>query len=233
MDHKTGLPFEINPGGRRLHRQYAPGGGLARAADLCAPSAQLQADSGIHDSGCSLKVYRRACFEGISLYGEMHRFIPAVLKIKGFRIGELEVNHRPRRAGTTKYTWKRGIKGLIDMVSVWFWHKYAVRPLHLLGGLGVVSVLLGLSTAAVGIGFYAAGLTLFRNVLPVAAIFFLLAGTQLFVFGLMADMMARQYFETTPDAAYSVAEVVRVEVAADATDGYRRNGHAHLQGVRS
>ncbi len=68
-------------------------------------------------SGCSLKIYRAECFRGISLFGEMHRCIPAVLKIKGFKIAELEVNHRPRRAATAKYTWKRGVEGLIDMLS--------------------------------------------------------------------------------------------------------------------
>ena len=97
-------------------------------------------NDGIHDSGCSLKVYRRECFEGVNLYGEQHRFIPAILKIKGFSVGEIVVNHRPRTAGKTKYNWKRTIKGFVDMVSIWFWEKFASRPLHLLGGLGFISV---------------------------------------------------------------------------------------------
>lgn len=89
---------------------------------------------GIHDSGCSLKVYKKECFNGVNLYGEQHRFIPAILRVKGFRVGEVAVNHRPRVCGKTKYNWKRTIKGFVDMVSVWFWNKYASRPLHLLGG---------------------------------------------------------------------------------------------------
>ena len=165
-------------------------------------------NDGLNDSGCSLKVYRAECFNGISLFGEMHRFIPAVLKIKGYSIGELEVNHRPRRAGKTKYGWKRGVKGIIDMISVWFWHKYAVRPLHLLGGLGVLSFFLGTLVAAVGIGFYFAGITLFRFFLPTFASFLLISGIQLFIFGLIADMLSRNYFETSSDSAYSVKEVV-------------------------
>ena len=167
-------------------------------------------NDGIHDSGCSLKVYRAECFQGVGLYGEMHRFIPAVLKIKGFRVGEVEVNHRPRAAGRTNYNWKRGAKGLIDMVSVWFWYKYAVRPLHLLGGLGALLFFAGILVSGVGIAFYIAGITLFRNVLPVAAFFFLLIGAQLFVFGLMADMMAKGYFETTKDTPYAVEEVTEL-----------------------
>ena len=106
------------------------------ASRMAAALRKKLINEGIHDSGCSLKIYRRECFEGISLYGEMHRFIPAILKIKGFKIGEIVVNHRPRTRGTTKYNWRRGVKGGIDMISVWFWHKYAVRPLHLLGGMG-------------------------------------------------------------------------------------------------
>ncbi len=163
---------------------------------------------GLHDSGCSLKVYRAECFKGISLYGEMHRFIPAILKVKGFSIGEIEVNHRPRTTGKTKYGWRRGVKGFIDMISVWFWHKYAVRPLHLLGGMGVLSFFGGTLVAAVGIGFYITGIQLFRFFLPILAAFLFITGIQLFVFGLMADMLSKSYFETSPDVPYSIREEV-------------------------
>ncbi len=166
---------------------------------------------GLNDSGCSLKVYRAECFNGINLFGEMHRFIPAVLKIKGFSIGEIEVNHRYRTAGQTKYGWRRGVKGIIDMISVWFWHKYAVRPLHLLGGLGLLSFMVGTIVAAVGIGFYMAGITLFRFFLPLFASFLLVSGIQLFLFGLMADMMSKNYFETSLDTPYNVREVVEIK----------------------
>ena len=162
---------------------------------------------GLNDSGCSLKVYRRDCFKGINLYGEMHRFIPAVLKIKGYRIGEMVVSHRFRTAGKTKYGWKRGLKGIIDMISVWFWHKFAVRPLHLLGGLGIVSLLLGTLVGVVGIGFYLTGIQLFRFFLPVLTSFLMITGVQLFIFGLIADMLSKHYFATSPDTPYSVREI--------------------------
>ena len=168
----------------------------------------LMIKDGLQDSGCTLKVYKSECFKGISLFGEMHRFIPAVLKIKGFRIGEIEVNHRPRTAGKTKYNWKRGIKGIIDMISVWFWHKYAVRPLHLLGGLGALSFMLGIIVAAIGITFYFFGITLYRFFLPIFSAFLLLTGIQMFLFGLMADMLSKSYFETSSNTSYSVSEVV-------------------------
>lgn len=169
---------------------------------------RLMIHDGIHDSGCSLKVYRKECFEGVTLYGEMHRFIPAVLKIKGFTIGELEVHHRPRTAGATKYNWRRSIKGFLDMLSVWFWNKFAVRPLHLLGGLGMLSIFLGLIVSAIGITLYIQGNPLFKNVLPILAMFLLLSGVQLFVSGLMADMLSKNYFGTTEDVPYTVKEVI-------------------------
>jgi len=159
---------------------------------------------GLNDSGCSLKIYRSECFEGITLFGEMHRFIPAVLKIKGFRIGELEVNHRPRVYGRTKYGWKRSMKGFIDMISVWFWYKYAVRPLHLLGGYGIFSIVLGIITAGVGLWFYVMGITLFRFFLPILSAFLLLSGIQVFLIGLIADMLSKNYFETSKNTPYSI-----------------------------
>ena len=124
---------------------------FSRGANLL---RKMMIHDGIHDSGCSLKVYKRECFEGVSLYGEMHRFIPAILKIKEFTIGEVEVHHRPRTVGITKYNWKRSIKGFLDMLSVWFWNKYAVRPLHLLGGLAFLSFFLGIIVSVVGVVFY-------------------------------------------------------------------------------
>jgi glycosyltransferase involved in cell wall biosynthesis len=163
---------------------------------------------GLNDSGCSLKVYRTECFKGISLYGEIHRFIPALLKVKGFKVGEMVVNHRGRTAGKTKYNWKRGVKGLIDMISVWFWHKYAVRPLHLLGGLGALSIFGGLIVAAVGIVFYFANISTFRFFLPMLSSMLLIAGVQIFLFGLIADILSKNYFATSPDVPYNIQEII-------------------------
>ena len=177
---------------------------ISRGANLL---RKIIINDGIHDSGCSLKIYRKECFDNISLYGEMHRFIPAVLKIKGFRIGECVVNHRPRVAGRTKYNWKRTFKGLIDMVSVWFWNKYAVRPLHLLGGFGMVFLLLGFLSTAYSVYHYVAKGKVGHTAWPILSAFFILAGVQLFVFGLIADMLSRNYFETTKDCSYSIRKI--------------------------
>ena len=168
---------------------------------------KLLINDGIHDSGCSLKVYRRDCFKGISLYGEMHRFIPAILKIKGFKVGEVVVHHRARTAGVTKYNWRRTLKGLIDMISVWFWNKYSVRPLHLLGGIGISAMLLGMLSGAYTVFEYFMGQSMSDSAWPMVTMFLFLGGLQLFISGLLADILIKNYFETTKDHSYSIAKV--------------------------
>lgn len=162
----------------------------------------------IHDSGCALKVYRRECFENINLFGEMHRFIPALLKIKGFTVGEVEVNHRPRIAGVSKYNWKRAMKGFVDMVSVWFWNKYAVRPLHLLGGVGMVLLGIGMIFSLYTLILFLKGQNLSNTVWPLLSAFSVITGLQLFVSGLLADMLSKLYYEKSKDKSYIIREII-------------------------
>lgn len=163
----------------------------------------------IHDSGCSLKIYKKECFDHINLYGEMHRFIPALLKIKGFEVGEVVVNHRPRTAGMTKYNWKRTIKGFVDMISLWFWSKYAVRPLHIMGAGGMISIFLGIVCAIWSIVLFALGYKMSNNIMPpLLTVFFIIVGLLMFIFGLMSDMMSKTYYGSGIDKSYSVKETI-------------------------
>lgn len=163
----------------------------------------------IHDSGCSLKIYKKECFDHINLYGEMHRFIPALLRIKGFEVGEVMVNHRPRTAGVTKYNWKRTIKGFVDMISLWFWSKYAVRPLHILGAGGMVSIFLGVVCAIWSIVLFALGYKMSNNIMPpLLTVFFIIVGLLMFIFGLMSDMMSKTYYGSGIDKSYSIKETI-------------------------
>ncbi len=159
---------------------------------------------GIHDSGCSLKVYKKECFEGVSLYGEMHRFIPAVLKMKGFSVGEVVVNHRPRMSGKTKYNWKRTFKGFVDMISLWFWDKYSSRPLHLFGSSGIILLMCGgLAGIISAVGYIQRG-KIGDTAWPLLTALFIISGIQFFIFGLLADITAKIYHEETSDKSYSV-----------------------------
>ncbi|HPN96142.1 MAG TPA: glycosyltransferase [Candidatus Moranbacteria bacterium] len=163
----------------------------------------------IHDSGCSLKAYRRECFHDVDLFGEMHRFMPAILEMEGFRVGEVKVSHHPRVHGKTKYNWKRGIKGFVDMVSIWFWRKYANRPLHLFGGGGIISFLAGtviLIWMAVEKIFFNASLS--EKIWPLMGAFLVMVGIQLFIFGLLADILIKNYYKNQKRMNYSIKEIL-------------------------
>jgi glycosyltransferase involved in cell wall biosynthesis len=163
----------------------------------------------IHDSGCSLKAYKKECFDGVDLFGEMHRFIPAILELSGFKVGEVKVSHHPRIHGKTKYNWKRALKGLVDMFSVWFWRKYASRPLHLFGGTGIIFSLIGfviLIWMAVEKLFYNQSLS--EKIWPLVGLFMIMVGIQLFVSGLLADILIRNYYKNRGTMNYSIKTIV-------------------------
>ena len=204
VEHLENNNLDIVSGWRKNRQDTASKHFVSRGANLL---RKFLINDGIHDSGCSLKIYRRQCFENVSLYGEMHRFIPALLKIKGYKVGEVVVNHRARVAGVTKYNWHRTIRGFVDMISVWFWNKFADRPLHLLGGMGLVT--LGLATMA---GFltilqFIQGKGMSETAWPLLTAVLFLTGVQLFIFGLMADILIKNYFSSTKDTPYNIKNI--------------------------
>jgi hypothetical protein len=139
----------------------------------------------------------------------MHRFIPAILKIKGFRIGEAVVDHRPRSTGSTKYNWTRGIKGILDMIAVWFWHKFAHRPLHLFGTAGLALMAISLVSGLIAIyNRLFIGQDLSDTALTMLSMFGFFTGIMFFVFGLISDMLSKIYFGATIDRAYDVREII-------------------------
>jgi glycosyltransferase involved in cell wall biosynthesis len=163
----------------------------------------------IHDSGCSLKAYKRSCFEEVDLFGEMHRFMPAILEMQGYKVGEVVVSHHPRIHGVTKYNWKRAIKGFVDMISIWFWRKYANRPLHLFGGAGIVFSVVGtfiLIWMAIEKIFFNASLA--EKIWPLIGIFFILTGMQLFISGLLADILVKNYYKNRDQMNYSIKSII-------------------------
>jgi glycosyltransferase involved in cell wall biosynthesis len=162
----------------------------------------------IHDSGCTLKVYKRECFEDLDLYGEMHRFIPAILRWQGFKITEVKVKHESRKYGKSKYNWKRIVRGFIDAWSVWFWRKYSSRPLHLFGGLGILIGGLGsLILFYLAIGRLLGYFTLSNRIWPIIAVFMILAGLQLFISGLLADIAVKTYYNSKRKS-YNIKEII-------------------------
>lgn len=204
LDYLVENDYDVVSGWRKNRKDTFMKRFVSRGANLL---RYLLVHDGIHDSGCSLKVYRRECFKSVNLYGEQHRFIPAILKIKGYTIGEVVVHHRPRTSGRTKYNWKRTFKGFVDMISVWFWNKYATRPLHLLGGLGMLFLGLGGGCGIWSIVLFIMGRKMSNNIFPpLLTIFFITIGMLLFVFGLMSEILIKIYFGVHVDTSYSIKE---------------------------
>jgi glycosyltransferase involved in cell wall biosynthesis len=162
----------------------------------------------LHDYGCSLKVFRAEVVKPLRLYGEMHRFLPAIASQIGVKIVEVVVNHRPRRAGVTKYGLSRTIRVVLDLATVKFLLDYSTRPLQIFG-------LLGLITGGVGsvIVAYLAYIRLFTTQgigdrpLLLLGVMLVFIGIQLLTFGLLAEVMARTYYESQDKPTYAIRDV--------------------------
>ncbi len=161
----------------------------------------------IHDNGCSLKAYRREVLRDVRLYGEMHRFLPALAYAVGARVTEIPVRHHPRRYGKAKYGLSRTVKVLLDIIAVRFLMSYSTRPIHIFGLLGLLSFGLG----AV-ILLYLAVVRLFflqpiaDRPLVMLGILLTMLGVQLITSGLLAEMVIRTYYESQGKPIYTVRE---------------------------
>ena len=167
---------------------------------------------GVHDLGCTLKVYRRECFDNFNLYGEMHRYIVAILKWRGFKIGEMVVGHAERVSGTTNYKWSKMFRGFVDMWLIWFTKKYADRPLHLFGVGGLlISGMGGLGLVALAVLRMFELVSLSNSIWPLIAVLMIILGVQLFIFGIVIDTMMKNYYSLSNQTSYLIKEKFIVE----------------------
>lgn len=163
----------------------------------------------IHDSGCTLRAYTRNSVAGIELYGEHHRYIPALVLWKGYRVGEIETNHRERRFGQTKYSWQRLAKGFLDLIVITFWQKYSARPMHIFGGLGLVMGGLGvLITLYLGVSRLLFGTGLTDRPLFLVGLVLLIVGVQFIGLGIIADILLKIYHGQNERKTYLIEKVV-------------------------
>ncbi len=158
----------------------------------------LFASDGVHDSGCTLRIYKKEFVEDLELWGEMHRYIIAILKWKGAKVGEMKINHRARDCGVTKYTWKKSFKGFVDLLYIWFWKKFSGRPLHLFGISGMFVGGLGFLAGlwSVYLKFFN-GTSLSDSGWMTLSAFFMGVGLQLFIAGVTLDLLIRTYYNTS------------------------------------
>ncbi len=163
----------------------------------------------IHDYGCTLKVFRRDVVKNLKLYGEMHRFIPALVGDVGARITEMPVTHHPRKHGTSKYGLTRTLWVILDLLTVKFLSRYATRPSHLFGFVGLVAFFLGSAiTAVLGVQRLFFGMRLSERPLLWLGILLVVVGVQFVTTGLLAEMLARTYHESQEKSVYLIKEVL-------------------------
>ena len=157
----------------------------------------------IHDSGCTLKAIKKKCFEGMDLYGEMHRYIPAFLRTKGYKITEIKTKHHARKKGKTKYGGKRIIKGFLDLIMIYYWTNYASRPMHSFGTVGLINFLLGFIIGAYLLvwKFYYGG-NLAQRPLLMLVVLLIIIGIQFIIFGIIAEILMRIYYKTHKQTYY-------------------------------
>ena len=163
----------------------------------------------LHDYGCSLKAYRAELLADMNLYGELHRFLPALAFIEGAKITELPVRHHARRFGRSKYGLGRTFRVLMDLLTIWFMKKFLTRPMHVFGFLGLFSMVLGILLGGY-LTFLKLGLgqTIGNRPLLILVVILLLTGLQLFCFGLLGELLMRTYHESQDRPIYRVREVI-------------------------
>jgi glycosyltransferase involved in cell wall biosynthesis len=163
----------------------------------------------LHDYGCSLKAYRTEVLKGIRLYGELHRFIPAIASWQGIAVAELPVNHEARRFGKSKYGIGRTLRVVLDLMTVRFLLSYGTRPMQIFGLIGLVSTLLGFV-----IGGYLSYLRLIvlqpiaDRPLLLLAVLLIMLGVQFISMGLIGELIVRTYYETQSKPIYVVRDEI-------------------------
>jgi len=166
----------------------------------------------LHDYGCTLKAFRRVVIKNVKLYGEMHRFIPAIASGMGIDFTEVKVNHRARRFGSSKYGISRTIRVVLDLMTVKFLLSYSTRPIQVFGLMGVVSGGMGFLIAlimTVQRQFF--GVPLSDRPLLFLAVLLIFIGIQFISLGLIAELQARTYHESQNKPVYHIKKVYRTE----------------------
>ena len=163
----------------------------------------------LHDYGCSLKAYRRELVEDMNLYGELHRFLPALAFIEGARIAEVKVHHNARQFGQSKYGIDRTFRVLMDLFTVWFMKRFLTRPMYVFGFGGLSAMGIGALLSAYLLAVKLGGAEIGNRPLLLVAVLALITGVQLFCFGLLSEVQMRTYHESQGRPIYRIRETLR------------------------
>lgn len=163
----------------------------------------------LHDYGCTLKAYRREIAKDIKLYGEMHRFIPALASWVGASICEVKVSHRPRKYGKSKYDFSRINRGFLDLLTLKFLLSFATRPIQIFGKFGLISIFLGFICGIILVVMkVVSGVDMTGNPFLYLSILFILIGGQFISMGLLGEIISRTYHESQNKSIYFIREVL-------------------------
>jgi len=164
----------------------------------------------LHDYGCTLKAYKKEVFKDFKLYSQMHRFLPAYAKLNGAKVKEIEVNHRPRQKGKSKYGIMKTFNVISDLLTMKFLGSFSTRPMYLFGSIGLLCLLLGF------ISFFITAYRTFYLGKPYATpmvfmmVLFFITAVQLFMMGFLAEILSRIYYEVRKKRTYSVQESINL-----------------------
>ena len=202
--------FDVVSGWRRDRWQ---GQYLTRKLPSLMANKLISSISGVslHDYGCTLKAYRRDVIQGVSLYGQMHRFIPVYCSWQGGRVGEMPVNYQPRQFGKSNYGLFRTYKVMLDLLLIKFLDKYMTKPIHFFGGAGFLSFFLALITGGTMLFLKATGRADFvQTPLPMMTAMFFIVGVLMVLLGVLAELIVRTYFESQGKTTFSIRERVNL-----------------------
>ncbi|SMP07362.1 Glycosyltransferase involved in cell wall bisynthesis [Desulfurobacterium pacificum] len=167
----------------------------------------------IHDYGCTLKAYRSDVIKKVRLYGELHRFIPALASTvtSTSKIIEIPVKHHPRIYGKSKYGISRTFKVIVDLIFIWFLKKFMQKPIHFFGILGLILLLIGSVSFLYLLGLKLLGHSIGGRPLLIISVLFILSGLQMFTTGIISEILMRIYYESQNKTPYVVGRTVNVE----------------------
>ena len=164
----------------------------------------------IHDSWCTLRIYKKSCIEDLHLWWEMHRYIAEILTIKWYKVWEVQVNHRARTNGVSKYTRKKSIKWFIDLLYIWFIAKYQSRPLHLFWFVGLLTFFVGLLSFLFSV--YQKiwwWLSINRSWYFLVWVFLIQTWIMIFIFWIVIDILIRIYHNWWTEKSYKIKEIMK------------------------
>ena len=171
----------------------------------------IRKSTGIHmkDLGCTLKIFTRETIKSIHIYGELHRYIPALITLEGAtKITQVDVNHRSRQFGSSKYNLGRTTKVISDLITMLFFKKYLQRPMHFFGALGIITLGIGILINLYMLALKVTGHDIWGKPLLLLGILLVMGGIQFITIGIMAELQMRTYFESQNKKPYRVKRVV-------------------------